>query len=80
MGKYPESERLRESSVAILRAFMEWLTEEREQPFEMAYLEQGCKYLTPANARSEDLILEFLEIDPKKLDNERRQMLEDMRS
>ncbi len=76
MTNYPETVKLRNSNIRDLRRFMEWLTEERKQPYEMAYLEEGCKHLTTANAKSEDLIMEFLGIDQKKLDDERRAMLE----
>ena len=78
MAKYPETERLRHSNIKDLRRFMVWLTEERDQPYELAYFEPGCKWLTPANAKSEDLILEFLGIDKKKLEEERLAMLEKM--
>lgn len=78
MASYPETETLRHSNINDLRRFMVWLTGEREQPYEMAYFEPGCKYLTPANVRSEDLIFEFLGIDKEKLELEREAMLEGM--
>jgi hypothetical protein len=78
MPSYPETEKLRHSNIKDLRRFMVWLTEERDQAYELAYFEPGCKWLTPANAKSEDLILEFLGIDKEKLEEERRQMLADM--
>ena len=78
MAEYPESEALRNSNIKDLRRFMVWLTEERDQPYELAYFEPGCKWLTPANANIEDLLLEFLGIDKKKLEEERRAMLEEM--
>lgn len=57
---------------------MQWLTQEREPPYELAHFESpGDNYLTPANAKSEDLIMEFLEIDQKKLEQERRAMVEE---
>lgn len=78
MPSYPETEKLRHSNIKDLRRFMVWLTEERDQPYELAYFEPGCIWLTPANAKSEDLLLEFLGIDKGKLEEEREAMLEGM--
>lgn len=80
--KYPIAAKLRQNDAErrTLVNFMEWLTEERDQPYELAYFEPGHKYLTPANTKSHDLIFEFMGIDPKELEEERRQMLEEMQN
>ena len=59
--------------------FMEWITGEREgRRYEFARMEGENDFWTPCIERIDDLIFEFLGIDPKKLEQERRQILEDM--
>ena len=81
MSKYPESEKLRNSNVHDLRAFMEWLTVEREQPLELYQWDsRNDSYAVPCPDKPEDLIMEYLGIDQKKLEDERRAMVDSMRS
>ena len=76
--KYPMAAKLRESvEHKPIVNFMEWLTEERDgQTYELCHLEPGHKWHTTCIERIDDLIFEYLGIDPKKLDQERRQMLQ----
>lgn len=79
MSKYPESEKLCSPDVGILRQFMEWLTEEREKPIELYFWESpDDNHPSICFDKPEDLIMEYLGIDQKKLENERRAMLDEM--
>lgn len=81
--KYPMATRLSELDTEhrTLVNFMEWITGEREgKHYELARLEGVNDFLTPCMERIDNMIFEYLGIDPKKLDQERRQMLEDMRN
>ncbi len=81
MSKYPESEKLRNSNVHELRAFMEWLTVEREKPIELYFWESPSDNLPSiCFDKPEDLIMEYLGIDQKMLDKERVAMLASMRT
>jgi hypothetical protein len=81
MAKYPESEKLRSPDVGILRQFMEWLTEERDKPIELYFWESpDDNHPSICFDKPEDLIMEYLGIDQKKLEHERRAMVEEMRS
>lgn len=79
--KYPMCTRLNENGEehgAIVN-FMEWIMGEREgKHYEFARLEGENDFWTPCIERIDDLIFEFLGIDPKELEKERRQMVEDM--
>jgi len=80
MSKYPESEKLRSPDVGTLRQFMEWLTEEREKPIKFYFWESGDEnFPSICFDKPEDLIMEYLGVDTKKLENERRAMVDEMR-
>lgn len=73
-GKYPECEKLaREDKrrTPVLH-FLEWC---QEQGIELAKMD-GRGHLDPVMERDEEIVLRWLEIDPKKLEGERRAMLE----
>ncbi|KKN81537.1 hypothetical protein LCGC14_0317960 [marine sediment metagenome] len=79
--KYPMATRLSEQDTEYraLLHFMEWIAGERKgRRYEFARMEGENDFWTPCIERIDDLIFEFLGIDPKKLEQERRQMLEDM--
>ncbi len=93
---YPEHEKLRaikDKSQAI-GDFLDWLG--AEKGVELAYRHvhtDGCKDdtavfacgsrsgdLLPLNVRINSLLAEYFEIDEKKLEDEKQQMLEDIRA
>lgn len=65
-----------------LNEFLEWL--ETEQGIALCNREQTDSgfakhgYYEPIRKKHEELVFEFLEIDPKKLEDERRAMVEDL--
>lgn len=79
--KYPMANRLAQFDTEhrTLMNFMEWITGEREgNHYELARLEGENDFLTPCMERIDNMIFEFLGIDGKKLEQERRQMVEEM--
>lgn len=81
--KYPLCTRLSglDTEHRTLVNFMEWITGEREgKHYELARLEGQNNFLTPCMERIDNLIFEFLGIDGKKLEKERRKMLEEIQN
>jgi hypothetical protein len=84
MTEYPEHEKLqavKERSQAI-GEFLEWMESERETPLTLASYgkgEGGIELLFPANISTERLLAEFFDIDLGKLEQEKRQMLAEIR-
>lgn len=75
-GKYPECEKLaREDKrrTAVIH-FLEWCAEQR---IELAKMDERG-HLDPVMERDDQIVLRWLEIDPQKLEDERREMLESL--
>lgn len=79
MSEYPEHEKVKEirhKSQAV-HDFLEWLEDTKK--FRLAEdFGHPCGYLVSANYRHDDLIAEFFEIDLKKFNKEKDQMVDEM--
>lgn len=78
--KYPEHEKLkaRESDSRLLSAFYDFMV--HEQCWLIAeYEDDGGDRLYPIRLRPDEIIGLFLGIDPKKLEAEKRTMLDEIR-
>lgn len=75
--KYPENEKLAmfDSERRAVAWFLEWLD---EQGITLCERRGATDYLVPSGLQGEAIILKWLEIDPKKLEDERRAMLESL--
>lgn len=77
--KYPEHEKLKakQSESSILSEFIDFMS---EQGWELAEFDDTTERLFPIRQRPDEIIGLFLEIDPKKLESEKRAMLAEIRS
>lgn len=75
---YPEHEKLkaRQRDVGLLSEFIDFVA---EQGWELAEFNDKDERLWPVRKRPEEIIGLFLEIDPKKLEHEKRAMLAEIR-
>lgn len=72
--KYPEMakwDKAHNEAQAIL-SFHEWLSSKR---FQLAYYPPDREHLYPINQTWDNLVYEYFEIDPTKLEHERRDLL-----
>ncbi len=70
MPSYPESDKLLPSDVTAINQFIEWLEEQDMFICDHDDNQYNCR------RTSEDLLYEYLGVNRKKLEAERRQMLE----
>lgn len=79
MSKYPEHEKLKaiKSRSQVVGEFMEWLRKEKGISF--AKPDRWGKY-EPVNLPIQATLAEFFEIDQKKLDEEKEEMLKELRA
>lgn len=72
--KYPEHEKLkaRQRDVGLLSEFIDFIA---EQGWELASFNDEDERLWPIHKRPDEIIDMFLEIDPKKLEQERKAIL-----
>ena len=77
-NKYPECAKLGavHDQLQIIRGFMEWLSSEKR--LGLAGYDEYDR-LQWATKNTDQLLMEFYDIDPKKLEEERRAMLEECR-
>lgn len=79
---YPEHDALRrvQPQSQAIHEFMEWVgTEKRLCLAGYADVEERSNRLFPTTKNLTDLVAEFLEIDLKKLENEKLQTIDEMR-
>lgn len=78
MSKYPEHEKLkkREKDALLVGDFYDFLN---EQEWEIAKYDDKSERLFPIRLRPEEIIGLFLGVDPRKLEAEKRAMLEEIR-
>jgi hypothetical protein len=82
---YPEHEKLKEvrDKSQAIHEFLEWLQQSEYKMFLAHYFrnERGrtSDLIVPNTKAITDLVAEFLEIDLVKLENEKREMLEEFR-
>lgn len=78
MSKYPEHEKLkkREKDALLIGSFYDFL---QEQEWEIAEYDDESERLFTVRQRPEEIIGLFLGVDPKKLEAEKRAMLEEIR-
>lgn len=76
--KYPEHEKLkaRERDALLLGGFIDFLA---EQEWEIAEYNDEAERLWSISKRPEEIIGLFLGIDPKKLEQEKQEMLKEIR-
>jgi hypothetical protein len=78
--KYPMCEKLSDNADErrTVNEFLEWL---QEKGIWLCDRDQGSNFADyrPITKRADDLLLEFLEIDPKALEAERRAILDEQR-
>ena len=76
--QYPEHEKLkaRQRDVGLLSEFIDFLA---EQGWELAQFNDKDERLWPIHKRPEEIIGLFLEVDPKKLEQEKQAMLAEIR-
>lgn len=77
-SKYPEHDKLkaRQSEASTLSEFIDFLA---EQGWEIAAFDDRSERLVPVQSRQAEIIGMFLEIDPEKLETEKRAMLKEIR-
>ena len=77
-AKYPEHEKLKaaQGQVTTLSDFYDFIG---EQGWEIAKFDDDSERLWPIRKRPDEIIGMFLEIDPVKLEQEKRAMLEEIR-
>lgn len=76
--KYPECEKLREvhSQSQVIGQFLDWL--QHEKRISLAEYDEYDR-LQWAAKKNEDLLAEFFDIDLKKVEEERRAILDELR-
>jgi hypothetical protein len=77
--KYPEHEKLkaRQRDVGLLGEFYDFLTQEKG--WDIAEFRDDANRYWPIAARPDEIIGLFLGVDPKKLEQEKRAMLAEIR-
>ena len=77
--KYPEHEKLKALGGAnqIVGDFIGWLS---EQGIELCERTRRRDELVPCGKSRDDLLAEFFDIDTEKLEDEKRQMLDELRA
>ncbi len=78
LPEYPEHEKLKakQKEVSVLSEFYDFMG---EQGWEIAAFDDKSERLFPIRQRPDEIIGMFLGIDPKKLEAEKRAMLEEIR-
>ena len=82
MSKYPEHEKLEKLGdyPQVIGEFLEWMSYEKQiQRAIYSNTEKGDDNLYLDNTPTQDLLAEYFEIDRDKLEQEKQQMLEEMR-
>lgn len=77
--EYPLHEKLRrnEGQAITIGSFIDFIG---EQGWELCEYDDHVRRYSPVRKRPEEIIGAFLEIDPKKLEQEKQAMLEEIRS
>ena len=77
-NKYPEHEKLkaRQRDIGLLISFIDFIA---EQGWELAEFDDTTERLLTVRQRPEEIIGLFLNVDPKKLEQEKRAMLAEIR-
>jgi len=84
MENYPECEKMSKvkKQSQLVGEFLDWLVNEREIVLSEYHEGEGRHdddVLMPISVRTEELLAEFFEIDLNKVEQERRQMLKELR-
>jgi hypothetical protein len=79
LPEYPEHEKLKakQKEVAVLSDFYDFITQEKGWAIAQ-WIDTANRYW-PVQSRPDEIIGMFLGIDPKKLETEKRAMLEEIR-